>query len=215
MVLDVNDATDLGPRVVERRRFSQATANSKTGFKYADAARNRAVVVLKELINMDVPDTRVLGLVRERGQLDDLLKFMLALQSENAALSAACVTEKAAHAKSLLDLSAPRGEKAAQKKLIEDLVWRLVEELSMREGSVADKRHTGKVVAAIEKLTDKVKQLSARVDDLEGEVVKGSEAVADHNIKLKAANKWAEDVVYKKQSASSLAAVSKRAGQDW
>lgn len=55
-------------------------------------------------------------------------------------------------------------------------------------------------MAAIEKLTKEVKQLSARVAELEGEAVKGKEPVADFDVKLKAPEKRVDDVAYEKDS---------------
>lgn len=51
-------------------------------------------------------------------------------------------------------------------------------------------------VVAKEKLTEQVKQLSARVSELESEIVKGNEATADLNVKLLAAEKRVDDVAY-------------------
>lgn len=52
-----------------------------------------------------------------------------------------------------------RSKKVAQKKRIEEFSRRLAEDLSAREKSVAEKRHTENVVAAKEKLTEMAKQL--------------------------------------------------------
>lgn len=64
---------------------------------------------------------------------------MQALNKENAALHATCATEKAAHARSLLEGTAIWGEEAALKKRIEELLRRLAEELSVPERSVGEK----------------------------------------------------------------------------
>lgn len=73
---------------------------------------------------------------------------------------------------------------------------RLTEELSEQERSVAEKRHLEDAVAVNGRVTEQLEQFSARVTELEGEAVKGEETVAYLNVKLKAADKRAEDVAY-------------------
>lgn len=55
-------------------------------------------------------------------------------------------------------------------------------------------------MAVNDKLTEQVKQLSARVAQFEGEVVKDNKAVGDLKVKLKIAEKRAENVAYEKNS---------------
>lgn len=66
---------------------------------------------------------------------------------------------------------------------------RLAEILSGRGRSVAEKRHTAKDVAGKEKLTKKIKQLTARTTELDGAVARKMNAAADLNIKLVKARK--------------------------
>lgn len=75
------------------------------------------------------------------------------MQREYADLHATCTTEKAARAKRLMEVSAHRVEKSAQKKRIKESTQRLVEERSVQRMSVAEKRHTVDTVALKEKLT--------------------------------------------------------------
>lgn len=82
-------------------------------------------------------------------------------------------------------------EKVAQKKRIEELAWRLAEELSAPERSDAKKRHREDVVAVKGKLTEQAKQLSVCEAELEGEIMSGKETVADLICKLKAPGKKA------------------------
>lgn len=96
----------------------------------------------------------------------------------------------------MLEVSALLGEKVAQKKEVEELSWRLEGKLAARKRKVADKRGTVDAVVAMEKLNEQVKQLSASVLNLKGEVVIGNAAVADLIVKLNAAKKRAKDVVY-------------------
>lgn len=69
------------------------------------------------------------------------------LQKQNAALHDACAAEKPAHTERLLKLTALRTDKGASWKRIEELTWRLALELSARERSVANERHTTDAVA--------------------------------------------------------------------
>lgn len=84
----------------------------------------------------------------------------------------------------------------AQKERSEELTRHLSEELSSREWTIAEKRHTEDTVTVKEKLTKQGKQFSVRVTELEGEIVKGTETVMDPNVEMKAAKKHAEDVSY-------------------
>lgn len=68
---------------------------------------------------------------------------------------------------------------------------RLAENLAARERSVADKRHMEDAVATKKKLTEQIKQVPNSVSELEREIVKVKEAMADLNIKVKAAEKRA------------------------
>lgn len=85
------------------------------------------------------------------------------MQKENVELYAAYAAEKAARAKTLLEVSAPRSENAAQKYRFEELTRRLAEKRSARERSVVERRHSEDAVVVKEKLTKQVKQMSARV----------------------------------------------------
>lgn len=66
---------------------------------------------------------------------------MQSLQKEIVVLHAACATERAAHAKSLLEVSTLWIKEAAQMKSFEKLNRSLVEKLSAWERIFADKRH--------------------------------------------------------------------------
>lgn len=121
----------------------------------------------------------------------------------NAALKAARATEKAARAKSLLEVTAFWNKKATQKKMIEGLWRSLAWELSARKRSNEEKRRTKDTAAANNKLNKQAKQLFARVAELEGEVVQGIETMADPNFELKVTEKWAEDVAYEKECPQS------------
>lgn len=65
-----------------------------------------------------------------------------------------------------------RVEKAAQKKRVEALTWRLVEKVSVRERSAARNKHTKDAVAGKKKLIKQVQKLLVRMIELENEVVK-------------------------------------------
>lgn len=69
----------------------------------------------------------------------------------------------------------------------------MAEELLGQKRSVASKRHTEDDMAAKDKQTEQVKQISTRVTELEGEAVRGNETVANLEVKLKAAKKRDED----------------------
>lgn len=58
-------------------------------------------------------NTRDLGLMQKNGQSDELCKFMKLLKKEITLLYATCATEKAARAKSLLEMRAHLDENAA------------------------------------------------------------------------------------------------------
>lgn len=73
---------------------------------------------------------------------------------------------------------------------------RLEEELTARERSVAEKKHTQNAVTVKEKLTEQFKQLSACGTELDREVVDGKETVADVNVKLKFTGMSAKYVGY-------------------
>lgn len=79
-------------------------------------------------------------------------------------------------------MSALRVEKTCQKKRIERLTRHLAKELPARERNVTEKRHTEDAVAEKGKLSKQVNQLSLRVNELEGEVVKGKKTAA--NLKM-------------------------------
>lgn len=83
-------------------------------------------------------------------------------------------------------------ENAVQKKRIDGLARLLAERLSVWERSFAEERPIMETVATKENLIMPVRHLSVRVVELEGEVVKYYEAVEDHNVKFKAAEKQAD-----------------------
>lgn len=169
----------------------QVDANFKAGFKTVGATLKEAVADPDRQGKKEVSDTRDLGLVGEGGQTNVLRDFMQGLQKENAELYADCAAENAAGAKSLPEVSVLRVGKAAQKKMLEELTRRLSEELSARERSVAEKKHTKDAVDVKNKLTEHVKHLSVRVTESKGEVVIGPGTVVDPNVKVKAAEKRA------------------------
>lgn len=112
-------------------------------------------------------------------------------------MSTDLAAQKEARANILLEVSALRGENAAQKK-VEELTQHLVEDLSARDTSVTDRRHTGGARAVKEKLPGQAKELSARVIGIEGKVLNGIKTVTDLNIKLKADEKHAKYVAYER-----------------
>lgn len=67
------------------------------------------------------------------------------------------------------------------------------------------------------KLVEQFKQLSACISKLEEEVLKSSEAMADLSVRLKLAEKWAENVAYEKNGLQPCLQKSKRKqdGQRW
>lgn len=73
---------------------------------------------------------------------------MQKIHRKNAEMYAACVVEKAAHAKRLLEVSAFWIAKAAQKKGIEKLTRHLAEKRSARKRSIAEKTQLLDVVAS-------------------------------------------------------------------
>lgn len=72
---------------------------------------------------------------------------------------------------------------------------RLALYLSEWKRKVLDRRHTEDVVTGKKKLTERITKFSVFVAELEVEVVKGSEVVADLSVQLKVAEKRAEDRV--------------------
>lgn len=70
-----------------------------------------------------------------------------------------------------------------------------------------EKSHTEDAVAEKKKLAEQSKQLMARIIELEREVVKGKEIVADPSVELKETEKSA---IWKERSASSIAVASTR-----
>lgn len=76
---DVDD-TNSGLLFVEKKRYSQATADFEAGFKHAGSSPKKAVADPKGQGNMDVPDIRNLLFVGESSQSDDLRDFMYSLQ---------------------------------------------------------------------------------------------------------------------------------------
>lgn len=138
---------------------------------------------------------------------------MQSWQKGNAILHAACAAEKAACAKSFLEMSLLQSEKAAQKKRIAELTGSLAEELSARKRSITDKMHKERDVDDKSKLIEQIEQLFVGVADLKGEVDKGKGAVVDLKVKLKVAEKRAVDFAYKKYGLQACLHLS-QGGQD-
>lgn len=132
----------------------------------------------------------------------------------NVALHAAFAKEKAARAKSFLEVTALWSEKAVWRVMIEEWTRRLEDELSAREKSVADKRPTDDALTAKKKLTEQVKQYSGPVVEMEGEVVKDNEAVADVDVKLKTSEEQADDVAYEQNGLQACLQQSQRGQAD-
>lgn len=195
---------------MERRRSLEAPADFEAAFNVVGVTPKEEIAEPKGQGNKDVFETRDLSVVGEGGQSDELRKTMQSLQKDNAALHAACATEKAACAKSLDKTSTLWAEKGAQKKRIDKLTRRLEEELSARERSVAEWRHTKGAVAVKEKLVEQVKQILALVTEQEGEAVKGKETMTELNIKSKAAGKREEDDAYERDGQQARLQQSQR-----
>lgn len=101
----------------------------------------------------------------------------------NTELHSICTAEKAARAKILLEESVLRVEKAAQKKRIWKMTRCLAKELSARERSIVEKRHTEDAAAVKYKLIEQVMQLPVSVTELKSELVYVTETLADFNVK--------------------------------
>lgn len=196
VVLENEYDLKLGSSVAMERRLLQATADFKSRYRATDRHQRKRLPIRKDkglrtylksetLVSWGklVSPTRCETLCR---------KFRKRMRS--CKLPA---LQKRGSRKSLLQVNALWVERAAQKK-IEELMRRLEEDLSARIWSFAKRRHTENAVAVIEKLTEQVKQVSARVTVLKDKVMHGEETVPDLNFKLKAADKRAEDVVYER-----------------
>lgn len=160
----------------------QVTADFEAAFKATSVTPNEAVADPEEQRVKGVPNNRDLGHMGEGGPSEELRDSVQRMLKENANLHAACAAKKTACAKRLLEVSTLRVEKVAQKKRIEEFTRRLTEALTAWERSVAEMVHTEEVMAVEANLIKKVKLLSLRVSELDGEILNGKDTVADPEI---------------------------------
>lgn len=166
VVLDDVDHASSGPHSVKGRGTSQTSFNLEPGFKTTGMGPEEGVENSKGHRNKTLPDIQDVGPRKEEVCFDKLRNTKHGLQKEYDALNAACAAEKATLAKSLLEGRILWVGKVTQKWRVTESLCRLVEKLSVRECSVADKRYMEDALTTKEMLIEQVKHLSGRLKEL-------------------------------------------------
>lgn len=225
-VVNDNDNANLGSLIVYERIFAWVGANINPVLQTALGGLLEAVADQKGQDDNKAQNNRDSGKVGNGGQLEELFRVLQSqslkkgnaashtvIAMEDSALRATCSTEKAAWTKRLLEVTVLWSDNAAWKERIEERTRRLEVKMITRERSIADKRHTKGAVFDKKGLADQVKQLSVRVAELKGKVVKGMESVPHLNVNLKATEKRVDDAA-KERDCLQARLQQSQCGQD-